>query len=176
LKKQYLSKKSVKELINRVTSTNVYDEEFVAELKDSDSVYLVEHPKFKVYVFDNKPALFEHSKLPNAVLPTLFAVNTFLNSKGRPPIPWIKVDEGAVNPILRGADVMIPGVRERSSFPASVPVCVLEPGKRYAIGVGISLLPSEEIAPGRRGKCVKVVARLNDDLWNLCLEIARRGG
>ncbi|NPA96094.1 MAG: RNA-binding protein [Crenarchaeota archaeon] len=174
MRKQYLTKKAVRELIASISSTELYDKEFIAELRNSDTVYIVEQPRFRIYVFDSTPALFEHVKIPNHILPTLFAVNTFMNSKGRPPIPWIRVDEGAVNPILRGADVMIPGVKEASDFPANAPLCVLEPNKRYAIGVGVALVPSTEISPGKRGKCMKVVSRLNDDIWNLCLEIARK--
>ncbi len=151
------------------------DSDFIDMLKKSDEVYVVEFDKFRIFVFDGNPALLEHYKFEGLILPTLFSVNTFLNSRGKPPIPWLCVDEGAVNPILRGADVMIPGVREKTEFSANAPVCVLEPKKRFAIALGIALVSSSEITPGKKGKCVKVVTRLNDEVWARCLELARKG-
>ncbi len=174
MRRQYLSKKALKELMSALSNRKEIDAEFVTQLRDCDEAYVVEYPRFKIYVFDGSPALFEHAKTPGIIMPTLFAVNTFLNSRGRTPVPWVKVDEGAVQPILRGADVMAPGIREYCEFSKDNIVSVLEPNKRYALAIGIALMNSSDIAPGRKGKCVKVVSRLNDDVWNCCIEIARK--
>ncbi len=173
MKLQYLSKKNVKEIASRLEKAEL-DEEIVNIVRNCSKAYFVEYPRFKIYVFDGIPLLFEHIKIPETLLPTLYFVNTFINSRGKPPMHWVRVDEGAINPILRGADVMIPGIKEHSMFTKGSPVCVLEPNKRYAIAIGISLISAHDLEQLKRGKGIKVVSRLNDDLWSACLEIARK--
>lgn len=173
MKLQYLSKKNIKELVSKIEGKS-FDNEILLMIKNSRKAYFVEYPKFVIYVFDETPLLFEHVKAPGSLLPTLYFINTFLHSKGKPPLPWVRVDEGAVDPILRGADVMIPGIKEYTSFTKDNPVCVLEPNKKYAIAVGISLVSSADLNSVKKGKGIKVLSRLNDDIWKTCIEMVRK--
>ena len=169
---QYLSKKSIKEIVKSLELRKDVDKAIVDLLREAESVKLVSEGRYEVIVADSLPLLFKGPRY-SEYAPTLFIVN-YMYAKGIKLIPMVVVDEGAVDPLMRGADVMIPGIR-RVLTPFSVGnfVAVLEPSERYAIVVGYALIDSSTIAPGVRGKGLRNLTWLNDDLWRLCMEIAR---
>jgi len=145
------------------------------EFFEEKMVKLYEYPDYAIYVSKGLPVLLRIQLAEKDVLmPTLFIVNNLIKRLGSCVLPHVVVDEGAVKAILRGADVMIPGIREvvGTFLPGDV-VAVLEPGKHYAVAVGISLVRSEDIKPGLKGKAIKNVNYLNDEIWKSCLEIAK---
>lgn len=174
---QYMSKKAIRELTSSLRSRRELDTELVDLIENSESVKIVEpSEKFKLIVADDKPVLFMRKGI-DVWIPTLFIVNVILNQKRKMIVPAIVVDEGAVGPITRGADVMAPGIRRIvRDFEVNDFVAVLEPNERYAIAIGIALRKSSEIVPGVKGKAIKNLNWLNDDIWSFCLECARKSG
>ncbi len=172
MKVQYLSKKSIKEIAKGIETRQEIDRALVDLLRNADTVKLISSEKYEVIVADGLPIFFRRPSQEDYA-PTLFIVN-YMYAKGTKLVPMVVVDEGAVGPLTRGADVMIPGIRKvLTPFTCGCFVAVLEPGERYAIVVGRALVDSSAIAPGVKGKGIKNLTWLNDDLWNLCLEIAR---
>jgi len=169
---QYLSKKNIKEIVKSLELRKDVNKAIIDLLRNAESVKAVSESKYEVIVADNLPLLFKGPRY-SGYAPTLFIVN-YMYAKGVRLLPMVVVDEGAVDPLMRGADVMIPGIR-RVLTPFSVGdfVAVLEPSERYAIVVGYALIDSSTIAPGVKGKGLRNLTWLNDDLWKLCMEIAR---
>ncbi|MEM2415378.1 MAG: PUA domain-containing protein [Thermoproteota archaeon] len=77
--------------------------------------------------------------------------------------PVVVVDKGAVEHVVKGADVMIPGVVKHSSFNEGDPVAIVSE-EYIAIAVGVALHSSEKIKEGK-GKIVKNLHRPNDKFF-----------
>ncbi len=176
MKVQFLSKKTIKEFVKGLESRRDIDQRLVDSVKKCSEAKIVEFEKFRLYVFDGVPMFFEREGLERP-MPTLYIINVMLNREGVLVTPAVVVDEGAVNPILRGAHVMAPGIRRvLKDFSKDDVVAVLEPGQKYAIAVGLAIMDSKDIVPGTKGRAILNVSRLNDEIWNRCLEIARKSG
>ncbi len=116
-----------------------------------------------VLLYDGEPVLLEHE---GRIYFTVYGVMKFKPEKWK-----VTVDEGAMPYIIKGADVMKPGIVyadegiEKGDF-----VYVLVEGKESPIAVGIALCSGREMVEGekssRRGKAVKNLHHLKDKIWN----------
>ncbi|MEM1771662.1 MAG: PUA domain-containing protein [Ignisphaera sp.] len=173
LKIQYLSKKLLKEVLRSVEARSEIDRIFIDTLKQYEEIRLASDEDFSIIVFDSAPMLFK-VKGYDAYIPTLYALNYFYNTKGVRILPTVVVDEGAVKPLLRGADIMIPGIRKVvGSFSKGQLVAVMHPSERYFIVVGIALMDSIGIAPTVKGKCISNISHLEDNVWKASLQLAK---
>ncbi len=83
-------------------------------------------------------------------------------------IPKIIVDEGAVKPIARGADLMRPGiVRVEGEFAAGDVVVVCEPTRALPLAVHEALYSLEEVMKMEKGRVTKRLHHLGDRYWKL---------
>ena len=112
----------------------------------------------RAYVKQGVPVLLE---VEETLIPSIFAAEACGH-------PRVVVDMGAVHPIVRGADVMAPGIRlvEPSMRPGDV-MAVAEESKGRVIAVGVALMSKEEVFEVRRGKALKVLHRVGDEAWRL---------
>lgn len=78
--------------------------------------------------------------------------------------PIVVVDKGAAEHVVKGADVMIPGVIKYSSFSEGDPVAIVSE-KYVAIAVGAALQDSNKIVKGSKGKAVKNLHRPHDKFF-----------
>ena len=134
--------------------------------EDSDGLRVV-YEDVEVVVLGGIPLAF---RLGEGLLPTLVAVKT----AGIGSTQYAVVDEGAVKYILRGADVMAPGIVEASSFVVGDVVAVWAPSKVSPIAVGRALMSSEEVLRVKRGKAVENLHYAGDRIWEASLEVIRR--
>lgn len=174
LRAQFVSKREVRNIFEELQKRSEIDQQFTALLKEfEDDVKKVVEEKFEIIVFGNMPALFKTQKTM-FYMPTLYAINVMYNTKKIIIVPAVVVDEGAVNHLKNGADVMIPGIRKiLKSFTQNSIVGVLEPSEKYFLVVGYSLVDSTQIVPGARGKAIKNISRIDDDIWKASLQIAK---
>ena len=78
------------------------------------------------------------------------------------------VDTGAVRFIANGADAMRPGITSISpDIRAGHPVQVVEERHGKPLAVGIALLDATDMERQERGKSVRSVHNVGDDIWNL---------
>lgn len=89
-------------------------------------------------------------------------------------LPRLQVDKGAIRHILKGADIMCPGLtsagaRMEESLPSNRMVGIFAEGKEHALAIGITKLSTEEIRNLNKGVAVENIHYLNDGLWKLCL-------
>lgn len=140
--------------------------------KSLKCIQLEQHTEYKLHKCRGKitviteegiPVLFSFQKLP--YLPTLHCLRRE-NSVAKKAY----LDQGALNPILNGADVMCPGVyKYRSQIESqwvrgdTVAVCILDHG---LIAVGIAEVGSEEITDASTGACITVFHRQGDSIYN----------
>ena len=157
MKRYRLSNKQLKELEQKYSflSSIIRSGVELIEFDDDEKLY--------ISVENLLPILYELKiEDRNIVIPTLYLVHRF---GVLVPEPYVVVDQGAVKHILNGADIMRPGITEFSQFKRGDIVFVLDP-KRRAIAVGVALVDSGDLQNMQKGKVVKNVHYLGDDIWN----------
>jgi PUA-domain protein len=81
-------------------------------------------------------------------------------------MPRIIVDEGAVGPVSRGADVMAPGiVKVEGEFDKGDIVVVVDSRHGIPLAVCEALYSSSEIRGMKRGKVLKNLHHVGDKVW-----------
>jgi PUA domain protein len=144
----FLSKKDVKKLVEELRSLG-----FKEELKQ------VEKAQFKdmeVYLVEGKPLCFRKE---GRLFPSLHLAERFELKK-------IKVDMGAVPHLLKGADVMAPGIVEMTELKEGEIVLVVDEKYGKPIVVGVSLISGQK---PEKGKVVANVHRVGDEVWRMKL-------
>ena len=101
----------------------------------------------------------------NQLLPSIY----FLRESGF-NLPEIVVDIGAIRFITNGADVMSPGVVLFSEEIRKGNLVVIKEEKANSIiGIGSSLINSEDFNKSKKGKVVKLLHHLKDKIWSFQL-------
>ncbi len=81
--------------------------------------------------------------------------------------PSVTIDEGAVKYIIKGADVMRPGISKYDEWgEAGKLVIVREDKKGRAAAVGRAAVTSAEMADLKKGNCVKNLHHVGDKFWD----------
>ena len=81
--------------------------------------------------------------------------------------PSASIDEGAVKYIIKGADVMRPGISKYDEWvEAGKLVVVREDKKGRAAAVGRTTVSSAEMAELKKGNCIKNLHHAGDKFWN----------
>lgn len=88
--------------------------------------------------------------------------------RARPARRHVTVDMGAVPHVCNGADVMAPGIVEAD--PAIRPgdfVWIRDERNGQPLAIGEALLSGPEMVAQRRGKAVRTLHHVGDDLWKV---------
>ncbi len=123
---------------------------------------LVETEKGLLYA-ENKVILA--FKIKETILPSLRALNDDIVH-----LPSITVDMGAVPFVTKGADIMAPGITKitpglnKGSF-----VTIIDENFGKSLAIGELLFDSDEITDIKKGKVIKNLHYVNDDIWLLKL-------
>ena len=118
--------------------------------------HLVEHDI--VYVIDGAPLVLRTTV---GLLPSL-KFQQVIES-----LPHIIVDMGAVSHIVNGADVMRPGIRQvQSEFGRDALVLIVDEKYGKPIAIGLAELGAAEMRLANKGKAVRNVHYVGDQLWN----------
>lgn len=132
-------------------------------LRDVRLVEVAEFEGFTLYLFDGKAAFF---RVEGLLIPAL----SLLLDVGYDWLPQVYVDRGATRAMVRGADLMIPGIRRVSGdFSVGSIVVIVDEESGSPIAVGEALLDSrslsESISGGGRGRAFRNVHHVGDRLW-----------
>ncbi len=161
-KRHPVSTKEMKEILERTSSISPKLAEMIDRKKPLEVVEL--NSGERVYLQEKKPVLIE---LEGKLMPALTATEEVLSG-----IPRIVVDMGAVPHICNGADVMAPGIR---SVPEGVKpgdiVAVSDERHNKILAVGVLAMEREKILNRERGKAVRNVHHVGDEIWKNMLRI-----
>ncbi|MCX8208770.1 MAG: DUF1947 domain-containing protein [Sulfolobales archaeon] len=134
----------------------------------ADVVYeVVSEEDEVIYVVNGIPVVF---KFENQLIPTLVAVKL----AGFEALHYATVDEGAVKPVLNGADIMAPGIRRVSEFSAGDVVAVWSEDGKTPLAVAKALMTHSEMVSIRRGRALKNLHHAGDRIWRLSLEVLKK--
>ncbi|MCC6013697.1 MAG: DUF1947 domain-containing protein [Candidatus Verstraetearchaeota archaeon] len=154
-KRHPLSSKEQKELLK------VLKEKYSIDLDKKKIIEVVETKNGKkIYFQEGKPiAILVEENL----IPTLKSPKEVLDL-----LPKVIVDMGAVPHIVNGADVMAPGIKEiKNNAEIGKVVVVVDEKHEKPIAIGIMIMNVKEIFEKRKGKAVKNLHYVGDDLWKL---------
>lgn len=91
-------------------------------------------------------------------------------------IAKVYVHEGAAKNLLRGANVMLVGIKLEDiepgkEIPQNKPVSVYVEGKKHAISIGITDVILGRDTPREKGKAITTINHLGDELWNETIDV-----
>jgi PUA-domain protein len=150
-----LKEREVKELANDL-KTRFHDDFFDA----SAIVDVGTLEEFTVVLVDDSIDFMLHD---NKLVFTLLGLNKY-----QPKTNFVVVDMGAVVFIIKGADVMAPGITDADSMIQKDDlVWICDEKHRKPLAVGIAMMSGEDMKTKKPGKAVKTLHYVGDRLWIL---------
>lgn len=112
---------------------------------------------------DGKPLFFQHDN--GQLLPHLSVLHMYPSM-----MPRVQVDKGAIKFVLRGADVMAPGlISAGGALPDGLKegdaVAIFAEGKEHPMAIGIMKMSSEDIRKQGNGIAIENAHHMLDSLW-----------
>ncbi len=151
MKRKRLSKNEVKELNKNIEQsfglTDFIDKKDKAEIFDDDIVVVNDEPSF--FYYENK------------LVPTLKLVMK------KEILKKVVVDMPAVPFMVKGADVMRPGIKELEDFEKEVFIMIVDETHKKPLAIGQALYSSKDIKVMDKGKVIKNLHWVGDDIWNI---------
>ncbi|MCH1770952.1 MULTISPECIES: RNA-binding protein [Metallosphaera] len=151
LQRHLLSQKEAKEFKEKVR--NLYGVDLT-----SDKIEIGKEKRQLFYFVDDVLSFFGEN-----LTPTL----CFL-LKHRTNLPWVKIDEGAVKAVARGADLYAPGVVEHSGDVKPGRLLVVKTKLDQPVAIMNTVEGADEALKNKRGKVASALHWIGDDMWNLC--------
>lgn len=115
-------------------------------------------------VLDSVPLFFQQRDGP--WLPTLRLLHKYPGM-----MPTMQVDKGAIKHVLKGSNIMCPGLTSPGGRMDPVEqkrvVKIVGEGCQNACAVGITTMSTDEIRQVNKGVCIENVHYLNDGLWHV---------
>ena len=152
MKRKQLRSKEVREL----------NEEIEAKFGLSDFF----SKKDKVEVWEDK--FIAGNDMPLFILPELLP--TLQNLLRRNFLKTVTIDMPAVKFIVNGADVMRPGIVACDEFKKDEIIAVIDEKNKKPLAVGKALFSSEEMKLMDKGKAVKNLHWIGDEMWRMAKE------
>ena len=96
---------------------------------------------------------------------------TFIPFVGSPSVlelfPSARIDDGAIKYIIKGADVMRPGIVKYDEWgPKDRLLVVRDDAKGRGLAIGRAMVESQEMAKLTKGNCIKNLHHAGDRLWD----------
>ena len=151
MKRHHMSKKEIKELISQYPLANLSKKDII-EVVDAEE---------KVILVNGKPWFFY---LGNQIYPTVKQILEV----GVENFPAVFVDKGAIPFVVKGADIMRPGIVTIDDIvEKDIYVVVADAKYKKALAIGIALFNAEEMKELTTGKVIKNIHRIGDAVWDV---------
>lgn len=131
---------------------------------EKENIYFLE--KEGVYILNNIPIAIKNNK---GLIPTIFLINNLEIS-----LPYVKVDDGAKERIINGADIFRPGIIEFDRNIKKDDLVLILSERDELLGIGIALLSSEEIEKTQKGKIIENIHYYGDYITDLYRKLNKR--
>ena len=113
----------------------------------------------RLFYHNGKPLLIEHD---GKIMPSLAMPQQLLDA-----LPKVVVDMGAVPFVVNGAAIMAPGIRAvQEGTKVGDVVLVVDERHSKGLAIGVLLMERDEILAKKKGKAVKNVHHVGDEIWN----------
>ena len=172
-----LKKSKAKKVVQRLREQypllqekNILDEVFFPNLKKKPLKVVNLHGRIQLLLVNSECVFYSHRDGPYLpCLHTLYKYPGFMTK--------VQVDKGAIRHILRGSDVMCPGLTSAGgSLPdetaengnklnAGQPVAIYCEGKTNPVAVGLLKMSISDIKEKNEGICIHETHHLDDGLW-----------
>lgn len=120
-------------------------------------IYVDREKDLKVYVYYVGEGSFIILPIERFYIPFIDSINMFRD------YPFVLVDEGAARALLRGADLMAPGIKRYTEF--NVGSLVVIGYDSLFIAIGEAIEPSNRLPEMGKGKVIKVLHYKGDKIW-----------
>ena len=122
---------------------------------------------FFTFAIANNEVLFYQSGKDAPWLPTLRVLHKYPSI-----MPKMQVDQGAIKFVLRGANIMAPGLTSaggayEKGIGKGSPVQITAEGCEHACAIGIMSIDASELESKPTGQAIESVHSLGDGLWKL---------
>ncbi len=143
-----LRKKEIKGLNNKLK------QQFAKEFFNKKEDIIIEDNIIKK---DNKPMFFYYK---DKLIPSLKLIiqDNFLKK--------VVIDMPAIPFIIKGADIMRPGIKELDEFEKNEIIVIVDETHQKPLAIGISMFSSSEIKEMDKGKVIKNIHYVGDVTWN----------
>jgi PUA domain protein len=165
-----------------VSSTTQLKSSVVRNLKASLSTQLLLDSEQLETILPKKSVLFQLKTL-DALLYTMDDCLILLGYEGKyfpmlklihqypNCLPKVQVDRGAIKHVLKGADIMCPGLTSMGGdlpveLGENTPVAIYAEGKQHALAVGLLRMSTQDIKQINKGVAIQNLHYLGDGLWS----------
>jgi len=153
-KRNYLKKKKIKE-INKELG------QYGSLINNKSKVEVLETDEYDYILVDGEPYIIMIDNKPYPTLKSILANNELENKT-------VVVDMGAVRFVTNGADIMSPGIVEADDtiVPGDL-VVIVDVNNKKPLAIGESLITGPEMVESSKGKAIKSLHYVGDEIWNL---------
>lgn len=153
-KRNFLKNKKIKEIKNQL---GIY-ENLIPKKSQVEYIKIEDMPD--IYLIDGEPLLMQSE---DKIIPTLKAVlkeDTIENE--------VVVDMGAINFVIKGADIMSPGIvsAEDNINPGDT-VVIVDEKHRKPLAIATAQISGPEMVENTKGKAAKNLHYVGDAIWEL---------
>ena len=131
-------------------------------LKSNSKVELIETDTEDIILIDGTPMIMWIDGEP---FPTLKgALELDIQSR------YVVVDMGAVKFVVKGADIMSPGITDADkNIKKGDLVIIVDETHNKPLATGRSIISGPEMIENRKGKAVKTIHHIGDKIWDLTI-------
>ena len=149
-----LKKKEIMDILNKLSSR--YSSTFFTV---DSSVEIGSLDRYRVILVDNE---IDFMIIDNEIVFTLQGLYKY-----NPGEFYVVVDMGAIGFIIKGADIMVPGITDADiNIQKGDYVWISDEQHRKPLAVGKALMTGEEMKSKNAGKAIKNIHYVGDSLWN----------
>ena len=154
-KRYHLKKKMLREVEKKLG-------DYSTILKHKSKVEIIETNIEDIILVDGTPMIMWIDGEP---FPTLKgALELDIKSK------YVVVDMGAVKFVIKGADIMSPGITDADqNIKEGNLVIIVDETHRKPLATGRSIISGPEMVENREGKAVKTIHHIGDKIWDLTI-------
>ncbi len=155
-KRFFLKNKKVKEIKKELGNFQT----IIPKKSQVELVKIEDYPD--ILLIDGKPLLMQ---IEGKTIPTLHAmINEDIQEK------YATVDMGAINFVIKGADIMSPGIVEADeNIEPGDTIVIIEESHHKPLAIGISLITGKEMVDNNKGKAIENLHYVGDSIWELNL-------
>lgn len=153
-KRFYLKNKKIKEVKKELGNY----ENIIPKKSQVELVKIEDYPD--ILLIDGKPLLMQ---IDGKTIPTLHSmINTEITGK------YATVDMGAINFVIKGADIMSPGIVDADdSIQPGETIVIIEETHHKPLAIGTSLISGKEMVENNKGKAIENLHYVGDNIWEL---------